>query len=377
MLAGDRCWAVSQSLWVVSSLGNDSPFTCADRFGNARKIVKRCMTRLVSKSQRHSPSVSVKLILVQLAFFGVMAITQLPNVAVAQSDMSQVLQRIDRLERDLRDLRGQVYRGGSSGTGTAPVTTGNPEYMMQRADQLEDEIRKLTGKMEEMQFVLDQNAARVERLANDLDFRLKAVEGGKSPAQSPPNALAVPTGDPSRQGVGAASAAGDPFRSPPAGVMGTIPGGAPSALPPAAPSAAPATAPATALPGGSPEEQYKYAFGLMRQSDFAGAETAFREFIARNPKSDLAGNADYWLGESFYVRGNYQAAAAAYLDTVQNYGNGAKGPDALLKLGMSLALLNQKADACQTLKALPGKYPKAEAGLKERAKLEAQRAKCG
>jgi hypothetical protein len=50
---------------------------------------------------------------------------------------------------------------------------------------------------------------------------------------------------------------------------------------------------------------------------------------------------------------------------------------AMLKLGMSLALLNQKADACQTLKALPGKYPKAESGLKERAKLEAQRAKCG
>jgi len=309
-----------------------------------------------------------------LAAMGVVLALHLPMAARAQSENAQLIQRMERLERDLRELRAQVFRGGGNQGQAAPTVSGNPEYMMQRTDQLEEEIRKLTGKMEEQQYIQDQNAARIERLSNDLDFRLKALEGGKPPALAPSNVPAPAGADPT-SALPAAKAPGDPFRSPPAGVMGTMSNGPASALPPAA---APAVAaPAAALPGGSPEEQYKYAFGLMRQSDFAGAELAFKEFIARYPKSDLAGNAEYWLGESYYVRGNYQAAATAYLETVQTYGTGAKGPDAMLKLGMSLALLNQKADACQTLKALPGKYPKAESGLKERAKLEAQRAKCG
>ena len=101
-----------------------------------------------------------------------------------------------------------------------------------------------------------------------------------------------------------------------------------------------------------------------------------KEFIAKNPKHERAGNADYWLGETYYARGNYQAAATAYLDTVQTYGTGPKGPDALLKLGMSLGLLQQKGEACQILKSLPAKFPKADAPIKDRAKLEMQRLKC-
>ena len=313
--------------------------------------------------------------------FSLMAVCALalavPQSGFAQSsETSQLMNRLDRVERDLKDLRGQVYRGGAQSGGQASAPTGgNSEYPLLRIDQLEEELRRLTGKLEEIQFAQDQQTSRLERLSNDIDFRLKALEGGKAPGGAAPGQTAGPTAaPPAAQPAGPAAVAGDPFRSPPAGNLGSIPAGQPSVLPPAAAPAAPAAQ--TALPGGTPEEQYNYAFGLVRQGDLASAEIALKEFIAKNPKHERAGNADYWLGETYYARGNYQAAATAYLDTVQTYGAGPKGPYALLKLGMSLGLLQQKGEACQILKSLPAKFTKAEAPLKDRAKLEMQRLKC-
>jgi tol-pal system protein YbgF len=312
--------------------------------------------------------------------FGLMAACALAiaapqNTYAQSSDTSQLMNRLDRVERDLKELRGQVYRGGATGSGqaSAPIGGTGGEYPLLRIDQLEEELRRLTGKLEEIQFAQDQQSSRLERLSNDIDFRLKALEGGKTPAA--PAQTAGPTAAPPvNQPAGPAAIPGDPFRSPPAGNLGSMPAGQPSVLPPAAAPAPPAAQ--TALPGGTPEEQYNYAFGLVRQGDLASAEIALKEFIAKNPKHERAGNADYWLGETYYARGNYQAAATAYLDTVQTYGTGPKGPDALLKLGMSLGLLQQKGEACQILKSLPAKFPKAEAPLKDRAKLEMQRLKC-
>ena len=67
----------------------------------------------------------------------------------------------------------------------------------------------------------------------------------------------------------------------------------------------------------------------MRQQDYAKAEGAFREFIKRNPKDPLAANAQYWLGESFYVRGDYQQAAVEFMEGYKNYSNSPKGPENL------------------------------------------------
>ncbi|MBL8642785.1 MAG: tetratricopeptide repeat protein, partial [Rhodospirillaceae bacterium] len=62
------------------------------------------------------------------------------------------------------------------------------------------------------------------------------------------------------------------------------------------------------LPEGTPKAQYDYAFDFLKRQDYASAETAFREFLKRAPKDPLAGNAQYWLGETYYVRGDYQKA---------------------------------------------------------------------
>jgi tol-pal system protein YbgF len=131
-----------------------------------------------------------------------------------------------------------------------------------------------------------------------------------------------------------------------------------------------------ALPSGSVQDQYNYAMGLLTQANYPAAEQAMRSFVERFPKDPLAGNAQYWLGETFYVRKDYANAASAFAQGYDKYPKSAKAADDLLKLGMSLANLNQKPDACRAYARLQRDFPAAPQTIKERLAGEKQRASC-
>ncbi len=77
----------------------------------------------------------------------------------------------------------------------------------------------------------------------------------------------------------------------------------------------------------------------LQDGDNAGAEQGFETFLQSNPKHVLAGNAQYWLGESYYARKDYQNAMTAFAEGYKNYKTSPKGPDNLLKLGLTLAVM--------------------------------------
>ena len=109
----------------------------------------------------------------------------------------------------------------------------------------------------------------------------------------------------------------------------------------------------------SPKQLYETAYGYLLQRDYGAAEAAFEDFLRRHPNDPLAGNAQYWLGESLYVRGQYRAAAGAFLKGYQTYSRSAKAPENLLKLAMSLQRLGQKDAACSSYSELATKFPSA------------------
>jgi tol-pal system protein YbgF len=133
---------------------------------------------------------------------------------------------------------------------------------------------------------------------------------------------------------------------------------------------------AVTLPSGPPKSQYDYAANLMRQQDYAKAEAAFREFIKRNPKDPLAANAQYWLAESFYVRGDYQQAAVEFMEGYKNYRTSPKGPDNLLKMGMSLEKMRQTAAACTAYGSIAKEYPNADDKIRKDAQAARANLKC-
>lgn len=130
------------------------------------------------------------------------------------------------------------------------------------------------------------------------------------------------------------------------------------------------------LPDGTPKEQYDYAFGFLTRNDFASAEVALRDFLSRHPDDPLAGNAQYWLGETYYVRGDYKQAAVEFMAGYQKYPKSNKGPDNLLKLGMSMASLGQTQGACTALSRLDKDYANAPDQIQKTAAAQRRDLKC-
>lgn len=249
-------------------------------------------------------------------------------------DAAALSDRLDRMQRDLNALQRQVYQGGpppAAATGQAPQASGPLALQDEdRMTRLEDQMRDLNGKVETLNNGISQLSVRLDKLSSDVDMRLTALEHGAGPAGA-------------------------------------------TAPPPAAPKAATASANA---PATTPNEQYEAAFALLRRADYPGAEQALRTFVTQHPKDPLAGNAQYWLGETFYVRKNWKDAAIAFAEGYQKYPRSGKAPDDLLKLAMSLGNMGQKANACTALARLDHDFPQMPANVRGPATAEKHHLGC-
>ncbi len=347
--------------------------------------------------------------------------------AQSSDDVRAMLDRMERLERDIRDLNLQLSRGtppprpnvepkagAAVSRPTASASAADTGVMGPAAARLavrlttiEDDVRNVTGAMEEVQFRLGEVRKRLDKLVSDIDYRLGAIEtrvGGQpgAPGQPPttPRVSAAPS-PPSVQKVAPGATGG--FAQPPS-TLGRVSEKAVSAVtpPPATPAAPPSAraesagasparaAPAAAatpapqsvvaassvLPPGDVKLRYDFAFGLLRQANYDQAEIALQEFVRLYPKEPLTSNARYWLGETYYVRAAYVQAAEVFLEGYQTDPKGPKAPDSLLKLGMSLASLDKKREACAAFDKLNKDFTNAPAGIKNTVTREKQKNGC-
>jgi tol-pal system protein YbgF len=309
-----------------------------------------------------------------------------------QPDLRTLMDRMDRLQRDMDVMQRNLARGtggapAPSAAPAAPIAGGggpNSGFVEQtevRLSQIEGQMRDLTGKLEESLFRSTQIQQRLDKLIGDVDFRLGQLERGGAPAASAQPALAAEP--PTAAAVQAAPRAGANV-APGEQRLVLVPGQpapAPQPAQQAQAGGAPAAAGQVALPAGTPEVQYEFAYGLYQQAvqdrgDFGRAETALRQFIAANGPHRLAGDAQYWLGETFYARRDWNAASREFAAQFRAYPQNAKAPDSLLRLGQSLGQLNRKPDACGTLAELDRRYPNASQSIKIAATRERQRLQC-
>ena len=207
----------------------------------------------------------------------------------------------------------------------------DPVHVEDRFNQLQQSITLLTGQIEQLQYRNQQLQQQLEKMQADYEYRLDALEKGRGGA-----------GGPRPPGPAAA--------------------------------AAPAHAQAN---GGSPDKLYNDAMKKLQDGDNAGAERGFRAFLQANPRHALAGNAQYWLGESYYARKDYQNAMTAFAEGYKTYKGSPKGPDNLLKLGVTLAAMGRKSDACAVFAKFSQDYPRATDLQKRRVDQERNRNGCG
>lgn len=115
---------------------------------------------------------------------------------------------------------------------------------------------------------------------------------------------------------------------------------------------------------------------LLAEGDFAGAQISLKQYLQFNPDAPDIGEMNFYLGESYYVRGGYADAADSYIASMKRDPRGVKAPDAMVRLAGALRELGKPQDACATLASLPRQYPNASTVVKDKARLEAARAGC-
>lgn len=315
-------------------------------------------------------------------------------------DQDAVSMRLDRLEQGLNDVQRQLNNGAAaptasdSGTPSPAPANGSQALATEvRISNLESQMRDLTGQLEEIQFGVTQVKNRLDKMQADDEQRFHALEHpGSGPAAA---AAAAPAGDaaagaapdkgggpaPDKGGgpapIAPGTSSGDMSQAPSAGGSLSAPGSAPAD---GGASAAPdqtVASPKVELPAGTPESQYAYAFNLVRQNDYAGAESAFKQFLDQNPKDPLAGNAQYWLGETYFARNQFQQAAAIFAQGYVKYPKSEKTPNVLLSLGISLGNLGKKQQACLSFAKLEHQFPNMHQNIKDMTRTQKKRLGCG
>lgn len=113
--------------------------------------------------------------------------------------------------------------------------------------------------------------------------------------------------------------------------------------------------------GDAAQAAYTQAFDALKANKYADAVQQFSQFVTTYPNSDLADNAQYWLGETYYVQRDFGKAADAFKKVVQQWPDSRKAPDAMLKLGLSQQQLKQYAQARTTLSQVSQRFPGSQA----------------
>ena len=258
--------------------------------------------------------------------------------ALAQEDNAALMERLDRLERDVTFVQKQVYRNGDpSAGGGAPVSAGNLQV---RLTQIDEEIRQIRGLIEQGQFQNRQTATELKKLSDDVDYRLRALEQKQAQVDS-----------------SAAMAAPAPA---PAPTAATAEQPAPAATPAAEPAAyKPESKDKPAMTGKDfpdSNSHYSHAFKLLNEKKFAEAAASFDGFVKKYPADPLTANAFYWLGESQYARNDFTRATESFRKGFEVNPEGNKAADNLYKLAMSLSQVRRKNEACVVLNKVIEKY---------------------
>ena len=292
---------------------------------------------------------------------------------VHAQDTELILQELQILQKDIKTLEKAVYSQPGTGMSSGKASNSNDDVLTQhllKLSDLEEQFKILTNNFEEVSFKLDKLSSRITKVQADNQLRFQELErSGLDQGTS-----TVSSGIIKLPGSGEAQDLGGVSDSDIASLeqvqktqsvesVGTV---------------VTETAQRTEkiLPETSPEEQYKFAISFLKVGDYETAEFALREFVDVNSNHDLAGNAQFWYGETFRIRQLYQDAASAYLDGYQKYPKSKKAPRNLLELGVMMVQLGEKTQGCKMILGVKKQYPTASQSVIQRAEYNRKKFGC-
>ena len=207
--------------------------------------------------------------------------------------------------------------------------------LLVQLETLQTELRQLRNQVDLQTHEVDRLRKRLQALVRDLDRRLTDLEKRKTMA-APPAAHAAPSVT-RQQAPSAGSSTGQVSTERGSPII--------------------AAKPTPTTSGSQEQKDYDTAFILLKQGYYERAADAFRGFIVKHPRSRLAGNAQYWVGEAHYVVRNFKLALEEFSKVERQYPNSTKVPDALLKIGYCYYELKVWEKARMALTNVVNRYP--------------------
>ena len=281
---------------------------------------------------------------------------------------------LNQLQEDIKTLEKAVY------SQDVKITSNDVSLSSQSNDiltkhllklsELEEQFQVLTNNFEEINFKLDKLSNRITKVQTDNQMRFQDLEtsGLNQSGTTVVSETKKLPGSGEAQDLGAISYSETAVteqiqKTQSVETVGTV-------------VTEEATRAEKILPDTTPEEQYKFAISFIKVGDYETAEFALREFVDINSEHKLAGNAQYWYGETFRVRQLYQDAASAYLDGYQKYPQSKKAPVNLLKLGVMLVQIGEKEQGCSMILGVKSQYPEAKQSVIQKAEYEKKKFNC-
>ena len=209
--------------------------------------------------------------------------------------------------------------------------------LLNRLTQLQAEMKALRDQVETLQNENNQLKERNRVQYMDLDSRLARFENGGAASASPASVPNKPV-------------VTKPVSSKPVPAAGNYP--------------------SSVDPSGE-EAAYGMAFEALKQKDYVESARLFKGFIDNYPQAQLAPNAWYWLGESYYVTQNYDIALQSFEGLLSQFPDSNKVPDGMLKMGYCQAQLGQKDRARNTFNEVLRLYPMSDAARFAQSQLRA------
>ena len=254
----------------------------------------------------------------RLRVLGLVLMLAQPVVAqdVPDETLADIRQQLSLLYVDIQRLRTELSTSG----GVATNTVGNTP--LERLNAIEAELQRLTSKTEELEFRVNRITVDGTNRIGDLEFRLCDLE--------PQCDIGMLGDTPSLGGV-------DNDAEVPVADVGTGTGGPELAV--------------------GEQSDFERASEALAAGDFRGASDQFAAFVTTYPGGPLSAQAFYLRGQALEGLGEMSQAARAYLDSFSGDPDSVVAPQALFRLGLSLAVLGQTSEACVTLAEVGVRFP--------------------
>ncbi len=291
---------------------------------------------------------------------------------VFADDITKVLEELARLQQDIKTLEKAVYSDEVKVNSNALNSFDNNDDVLTKhllkLSELEEQFKMLTNNFEEINFKLDKLSSRITKVQTDNQVRFQDLERSETNGEKNLKVKKKLPGSDEPKDLGGLSDSDiasieQTQKTQSVESVGTV---------------VTETTERTEkiLPETTIEKQYEFAVSFLKVGDYETAEFALREFVETHPKHQLAGNAQYWYGETFRVRQLYQDAATAYLDGYQKYPKSSKAPVNLLKLGVMLVQIGEKTQGCSMILGVKDQYPKANQSIIQKAEYEKKKFDC-